>query len=468
MPNIKISRKIFAKLPARKLFSRLNRFVLKSGHKQIDFVFVPFSYLSQKNPMRYRSKHRLALGAILMLFALQPVFVSISFAALQDQMSTGFRGESALLQAEAITAGWINLFDGRTLLGWKAESDADWHVDDHAIWVTAGQPGLLRTTSQFSDFELSLEFLADVETNSGVFIRTSPKPKSPADDCYEINIIRPGLHDFATGSIVARSKGESAGHPDGENWHSMRIIADGARIVVEVDGKQVVDFTDENPLERGFIGLQLNKGRVGFRNIRLRPLSMESLVDDGSPGNWNQEKLGGSIAEFSAEEKCLKLTGGPGQLESRESFGDFVLQARCRSDRAGTNSGIFFRCMPGSDMMGYECQIDNRQKSPDDNTPEEAGTGAIFRRTIARQVVARDGEWFTMTIAACGPHVSVWVDGIHVTDWSDTRPPNENPRRGLRLDAGTIMLQGHDPKTAVSFQHLKAVELRPRWPIPKE
>ena len=48
--------------------------------------------------------------------------------------------------------------------------------------------------------------------------------------------------------------------------------------------------------------------------------------------------------------------------------------------------------------------------------------------------------------------MSAWVNGIQVSDWTDTREVNENPRRGLRLEAGTIMIQGHDPKTNALFK----------------
>src|ERR1041384_6953659 len=34
-----------------------------------------------------------------------------------------------LLTKEELGAGWISLFDGQTLFGWKAHSDADWRVD---------------------------------------------------------------------------------------------------------------------------------------------------------------------------------------------------------------------------------------------------------------------------------------------------------------------------------------------------
>ena len=43
-----------------------------------------------------------------------------------------------------------------------AESKADWNVKDGAIRVSSGEPGLLRTTTQFADYELKADFRAAI------------------------------------------------------------------------------------------------------------------------------------------------------------------------------------------------------------------------------------------------------------------------------------------------------------------
>jgi hypothetical protein len=89
------------------------------------------------------------------------------------------------------------------------------------------------------------------------------------------------------------------------------------------------------------------------------------------------------------------------------------------------------------------------------------GTGAIYRRQPARFQVAKDREWFTMTVAAHGNHMAVWVNGIQVTDWTDNRPPSDNARNGckLNLGKGPISLQGHDPTTDLNFRNIRIAEL---------
>jgi len=113
-------------------------------------------------------------------------------------------------------------------------------------------------------------------------------------------------------------------------------------------------------------------------------------------------------------------------------------------------------------MNGYESQIHNGFKNGDRTQPVDCGTGGIFRRQDARRVVADDMQWFHETLIVDGPHVSAWVDGYQVTDWTDTRAPNANPRRGLRVEPGTLMIQGHDPTTDISFRNLHVAELPQR------
>ncbi len=59
----------------------------------------------------------------------------------------------------------------------------------------------------------------------------------------------------------------------------------------------------------------------------------------------------------------LGCTGGKGQIESKGQFADFVLSLQCKTNKAGLNSGLFYRCIPGELMNGYESQIQNQFKS---------------------------------------------------------------------------------------------------------
>lgn len=359
------------------------------------------------------------------------------------------------LSADQIADGWISLFDGKTLYGWKAESSAEWEVTDGEIRVSGGEQGLLRSTSQFDDFELRLEFKAEAKTNSGIFVRTSPKPKDPADDCLEINIAPPE-NPFPTGSLVYRHKA------DIENksgiWRSYRILAQGKQLKVWLDGKQTIDFDMKSgDVARGFIGLQARQGKVAFRKIHLKPLDADSLFDGKSLDAWDTSKALKSKLTVT-DKGHLQIIGGSGQIETKGRYADFTFTTHCKTNAAGLNSGVFFRCIPGDVMNGYESQIQNQFKSGDPTKPVDCGTGGIFRRKPARRVNAADEHWFTKTIVATGPHIAVWVNGFQVVDWADQRKPNANPRKGRRLKAGSIIFQGHDPTTDLLFKSISAKE----------
>jgi hypothetical protein len=77
-------------------------------------------------------------------------------------------------------------------------------------------------------------------------------------------------------------------------------------------------------------------------------------------------------------------------------------------------------------------------------------------------VVSDDFQWFYKTIIAEGPHIAVWVNGQQVCDCTDKRQPHGNPRKGLRTQPGTIMIQGHDPTTNLSFRNFRVAQMRPR------
>jgi hypothetical protein len=382
-------------------------------------------------------------------------FVLITFVSLAF-IGKALAQEPNQLTAEELAEGWISLFDGQTLYGWTPVTKANWQVEDGAITVSSGEKGLLRTTSQFGNYRLKVDFQCPATTNSGIFLHTSPRPDGPTIDCYELNIATEEVSPFPTGSLVGRAKAEKA--IDTTQWHTFEAKIAGEQITIMVDDAEVLSYTDPQPLGRGFIGLQFNEGDVKFRNIKLRPLGLNSLFNGKDLSGWRSHAE--SESKFSVtDEGELNVKNGRGLLETEAEFADFVLQLECISYGEHLNSGVFFRCIPGDFMMGYEMQIQNGYADGDRTKPLDCGTGGIFRRADARLVNADDHKWFAMTLVAVGPHMAAWVNGVQVSDWTDTRKADENPRRGLRRAAGTLQIQGHDPTTNLSFRDLFAGEL---------
>jgi hypothetical protein len=228
-----------------------------------------------------------------------------------------------------------------------------------------------------------------------------------------------------------------------------------------LNGKLVLDYTDPSPLRRGHIGLQLNQGKVEFRNIKLKPLGGTSVFNGQNLSGWKEYPEMASKFTVTPE-GWINVKNGRGQLETERQYGDFALQLECISHAKNLNSGVFFRCLPGETMNGYECQIHNGYREGDRRRPVDCGTGGIFRRQDARLVAADDLEWFHLTLVADGNHMAAWVNGFQVSDWTDERSAHANPRNGRRDEPGTIMLQGHDPTTNLTFRNLRIAEFPAR------
>ncbi|MCK5863349.1 MAG: DUF1080 domain-containing protein [Candidatus Hydrogenedentes bacterium] len=207
------------------------------------------------------------------------------------------------LSAVAEDNEWVSLFDGETLNGWvQKNGTAAYRVENGSIVgkTTPGSPNsFLCTEKEYGDFELEFSvYLFDKELNSGVQIRSQTKPAEGDEQFGRVN--GPQVEIEASGRRGAESGyiyGEACGgwmtpedelkpltvFKDGE-WNNYRIVAQGARIQTWINGKPVVDLTDEDKLKthpKGFIGLQVhgvgNRGpyQVAWSNIRIKVLDTQ-------------------------------------------------------------------------------------------------------------------------------------------------------------------------------------------------
>ena len=195
--------------------------------------------------------------------------------------------------AESSGAGWTSLFNGKDLDGWATNGSAVWRVEDGVI--AGGQDGdpkrggTLATKAMYQDFELSLEFLIDEhgKYNSGIYIRN--EPGSTGQATYQINIGRGAAGEYCGGVVIRKNKGiEWLSKGDEQDvirkpraWNTMRVLAKGAHLVVDLNGVTIVDVVDPAPpprnLQKGVISLQTygaegHAGFVKFRNLRIREL----------------------------------------------------------------------------------------------------------------------------------------------------------------------------------------------------
>jgi hypothetical protein len=372
------------------------------------------------------------------------------------------RESNALTKAEA-AEGWLLLFDGESLFGWKAVDADRWNVVDGAMTCEAPSPAGIQTTTEFADSILRFQYRRSPGGKGAVGFRVTATSNS-ASSGYEVRI-DDGDAQTPTGSLVGIAP---ATPPDkkataaADAWHDIEIRAEGDHLQVVVDGRKVADARDASH-RRGVIALRSGAGqRLQYRGLRLKPLLSTSLFNGKDLSGW--WLLPNTMCKASVQDGTLNLRSGKGQIETVSQWKDFVLQLEIRTGAVHTNSGVFFRGEPRQRWNGYESQILNKWLDDDRSKPEDYGTGAIYNRQSARRVYADDLEWFTMTIVAHGNHMATWVNGHQAADFTDNRPPNRNGRYGQKTGAGVISLQGHDLTGSLSFRNIRIAEYAPIGP----
>ncbi len=174
------------------------------------------------------------------------------------------------------------LFNGHDLSGWVNYGTEKWYVEDGELVCESGPDaayGYLGTDEVFGDFELTLEFLQESNGNSGVFFRSWIH--GTAVEGWQVEIAPPMAHtggiyeSYGRGWLIQPDEDGEKALREGQ-WNTMRILAIGGHVTTWLNGKQMVDITDEKiGAARGRIALQIHDGggiKVRWRNIYIRRL----------------------------------------------------------------------------------------------------------------------------------------------------------------------------------------------------
>ena len=183
-----------------------------------------------------------------------------------------FAGFATVAQARP-EDGWVPLFNGKDLTGWKKNGDEKWVAEQGTILCesTANKYGYLTTEKTYRDFNLRLKFKGEAAGNSGVFLHARITGLDPqhGPDIQGMQVeVDPnagkhtgGLYESGGRGWVVQptAEGEKALKP-GE-WNDLEVSAQGNHIVTCLNGVKVVDYTDPAPkFTDGVIGLQIHTG----------------------------------------------------------------------------------------------------------------------------------------------------------------------------------------------------------------
>jgi hypothetical protein len=180
-------------------------------------------------------------------------------------------------------AGWVTLFDGKSLDNFDKVGDANWRIEDGAVVADKGN-GFLVSKASYGDFQLRAEFWADEVVNSGIFIRSTDPKDIGTKTAYEVNIWdqRP-VQEYGTGAIVDVGKVNPMPKAGGK-WNVYEITAKGSSFTIVLNGQKTVDNAQDAKFANGRIALQKglglkddkgvasDKGVIKFRKVEIRPL----------------------------------------------------------------------------------------------------------------------------------------------------------------------------------------------------
>jgi len=169
--------------------------------------------------------------------------------------------------------GWISMFDGKTLDGWKANEHPDsWKVVDGAIVGDGPASHLFWMVRECEDCEFRAEVKLNHSGNSGMYFRTAMGPGFPKG--YEAQVENTSPDPQKTGSLYNICKVTEQLIPD-DTWWTQDITVQGNHVIIKINDKVVTDCTDpQNRYTKGYLALQQhNAGSVvQFRHLMMRPL----------------------------------------------------------------------------------------------------------------------------------------------------------------------------------------------------
>jgi hypothetical protein len=113
-------------------------------------------------------------------------------------------------------------------------------------------------------------------------------------DGYAINLRSDPLNDIliGKGGIANRAIVASAPYPhETGTWHHLDIMASGSTIFVDVNGENILQFTDPDPILDGWVELRINPGPTYCAAAEFDNFSIEGYASvDAVPATWGSLK----------------------------------------------------------------------------------------------------------------------------------------------------------------------------------
>jgi len=406
-------------------------------------------------------------------------------------------------------AGFIALFNGQDLAGWRGGDTFDhrklldlpadaraakieaWNQSMRAHWrvegdelVNDGQGAYATTEKDYGDFELLLEYRTVPKADSGIYLRGVPQVQ--IWDYTEKEKFNLGA-EKGSGGLWNNSPGAPgkdplvlADKPFGE-WNKFRVLMTGARVSVWLNDKLVVDHANlENYYDRklpipakGPVQLQTHGGEIRWRNVFLREIpageANQILAAHGESGftsafngadftGWD-----GPVSEYEVKDGaivCKPRKGGT--IFTQEQYGDFMARLEFKLPPAG-NNGLAIR-YPGRGDTAYVgmCELQILDDSAADYAkldPRQSCCSAYGMVAAHRGYLRPVGEWNFEEATVRGSKIKVELNGTVVLDCDLSKVTeylanHEHP--GKDRARGHFGFAGHNDPVA-----FRAIRLKP-------
>ena len=238
----------------------------------------------------------------------------------------------------------IQLFNGKDLSGWQplaAGKPPGWTVKD-GLLTNSPNAVDLASEKKFWNFDLHIEFLVAVRSNSGVGLRGR----------YEVQIYDdydepPTRH--GNGALYSRIVPRSNASREPGEWQFFDIRLIGRQVSISLNGVKVIDKAtidgltaiaqDANESDPGPIILQGDHGFVQFRKVTVYPLSNADRAlpaRNDCAGTWSRGRV-----------------QGVGFRLLRAALGKRIGRTRLRSESGRRHGGIVCRREPRSNCPSW-------------------------------------------------------------------------------------------------------------------
>ena len=214
--------------------------------------------------------------------------LAFSTLLLTSAVHADTESANAQTDASANESGFVSLFDGKSLDGWKpAQENQDaWQVVDGKLVANGDRSHLFYVgeLAPFKNFHFKAEVMTTPGSNAGIYFHTDYQPTGWPKKGYEVQVNVSHSDPKKTSSLYGVVNVADPGVQDNE-WYTQEIIVKDRHVVLKVNGKTLVDYTEpegkeafsgdfERRLGKGTFALQAHdpKSKVYFRDIRVKKL----------------------------------------------------------------------------------------------------------------------------------------------------------------------------------------------------